>query len=58
MGRFARLTDEFLRKMENHAAAERIGLRKGLRVKLRLIAYAIGIVDWALDGTSSIGAVV
>lgn len=57
MGRFARLTDEFLRKMENHAA-ERIGLRKGLRVKLRLIAYAIGIVDWALDGTSSIGAVV
>jgi hypothetical protein len=50
MSRFARLTDEFLRRMENHAAAEAIRSRKRLPVKLRLIAYALGIVVVILVG--------
>jgi hypothetical protein len=44
MNRFARLTNEFLRKMENHAAAEAIGLRKRNYGRLRLLGIAIGIV--------------
>ncbi len=44
MNRFARLTNEFLRKMENHAATEAIGLRKRNYGKLRLLGIAIGIV--------------
>ena len=59
MNRFARLTDEFLRKMENHAATEAIGLRKRNSGRLRLIGIAIGIVVVTLvallDGVSSVG---
>ncbi|MGA2902146.1 MAG: hypothetical protein ABSF40_18135 [Candidatus Acidiferrales bacterium] len=44
MNRFARLTNEFLRKMENHAATEAIGLRKRNSGRLRLIGIAIGVV--------------
>jgi hypothetical protein len=44
MNRIARLTSEFLRKMENHAATEATGLRKRNYGKLRLIGIAIGVV--------------
>ena len=44
MTRLSRLTNEFLNKMENHATTEGSRLHKPLPVKLRLIAYAIGIV--------------
>jgi hypothetical protein len=50
MNRFARLTDEFLRKMENHAATEAIGLRKRNSGRLRLLGIAIGIVVVTLVG--------
>jgi hypothetical protein len=44
MNRFARLTNEFLRKMENHAATEAVASRKRNFGKLRLIGIAIGII--------------
>ncbi len=44
MSRLARLTNGFLRKIENHAATEAIRLRKSSHGKLRLIGTAIGIV--------------
>ena len=50
MNRFARLTNEFLRKMENHAATEGIGLRKRNSGRLRLLGIAIGIVVVTLVG--------
>jgi len=44
MSRLARLTNGFLRKIENHAETEAIRLRKSSHSKLRLIGTAIGIV--------------
>jgi hypothetical protein len=44
MSRYARLTNAFLRRMENHAATEATRLRKSSRGRLRLIGTAIGIV--------------
>jgi hypothetical protein len=44
MSRLARLTKEFLRKTENHAATEATRLRKSNRGRLRLIGTALGIV--------------
>lgn len=44
MDRFARLTNDFLRKMENHTRAEGIRLGKSNHGKLRLIGTAIGVV--------------
>lgn len=44
MSRLARLANEFLGKMENHAAAEAARLRKSNHGKLRLIGTAIGIL--------------
>jgi hypothetical protein len=38
------MTNQFLKKMENHAAAEAIRLSKSNRGKLRLIGTAIGVV--------------
>jgi hypothetical protein len=37
-------TDEFFKKMEHHAAAEAIRMRKPTNGKLRLIGTAIGIL--------------
>ena len=37
-------TDDFFRKMEDHAAAEGLRLRKPTYGKLRLIGIAIGVV--------------
>jgi hypothetical protein len=44
MSRYVRLTNEFLRKMENHATTEAIRLRKSNYGRFRLIGIAIGIV--------------
>jgi hypothetical protein len=44
MSRLVRLTNEFLRKIENYAATEAMRLQKGNHGKLRLIGTAIGIV--------------
>jgi hypothetical protein len=44
MNRFAKLTNEFSKKMENHAAAEGTRLRKSNHGRLRLIGTAIGIL--------------
>jgi len=44
MSLFARLTNEFSRKMENYAGAEATRLREGSHGKLRLIGTAIGIL--------------
>jgi hypothetical protein len=44
MSRFARLTNEFLRKMENYAATEAIRLQQSSHGKLRIIGTAIGIL--------------
>ncbi len=44
MSRLARLTNEFLQKMENQAATEAIRLHKSNHGRLRLIGIAIGIV--------------
>jgi hypothetical protein len=41
MNRFARLTNEFARKMENHATAEAIRKSTG---KPRLIGTVVGII--------------
>ncbi len=41
---FAKMTDEFFKRMENHAAAGGIRLRKPTRGKLRLLGTAIGVV--------------
>ena len=48
MSRLARLTNGFLRKIENHAATEATRLSKNNHGKLRLIGTAIGIVVVAL----------
>jgi hypothetical protein len=40
----SKMTDEFFKKMEHHAAAEAIRLRKPTHGKLRLIGIAIGIL--------------
>jgi hypothetical protein len=40
----SKITDEFFEKMEDHATAEGIRLRKPTRGKLRLIGTAIGVV--------------
>ena len=40
----SKMTDEFFKKMEHHAAAEVIRLRKPTHGKLRLIGTAIGIL--------------
>jgi len=39
---FSKMTDEFFKKMEHHAAAEAIRLRKPAHGKLRLIGTSIG----------------
>jgi hypothetical protein len=44
MNRFAKLTNEVSKKMEDYAAAEAARLRKSNRGKLRLIGTAIGIL--------------
>jgi len=44
MGRFAKLTKEFSKNMEDYAAAEATRLRKSNGGKLRLIGTAIGIL--------------
>jgi hypothetical protein len=44
MRRLARLTNEFLGKMESHAETEAIRLRKSNLGRLRLRGTAIGIV--------------
>jgi hypothetical protein len=41
---FSKMTDEFFKKMEDHATAEGIRLRKPTHGKLRLIGTAIGVV--------------
>jgi hypothetical protein len=41
---FSKMKDEFFKKMEDHAAAEAIRLRKPNHGKLRLIGTAIGVV--------------
>jgi hypothetical protein len=38
------MTNQFFKKMENHAAAEAIRLRKPNHGRLRLIGTAIGVV--------------
>ncbi len=48
MNRLAQLTNEFSKKMENHAATEATRLCKNNHGKLRLIGTAIGIVVVAL----------
>ena len=48
MNRLSRLTNEFLKKVENHAATEATRLSKSNHGKLRLIGTAIGIVVVAL----------
>ena len=48
MNRLARLTNEFSKKMQNHAATEATRLSKNNHGKLRLIGTAIGIVVVAL----------
>jgi hypothetical protein len=45
---FSKMTDGFFKKMEDHAAAEAIHLRKPNHGKLRLIGTAIGVVVVAL----------
>jgi hypothetical protein len=40
----SKMTDEFFKKMEHHAATEAIRLRKPTHGKLRLIGTAIGIL--------------
>ena len=40
----SRMTDEFFKKVEHHAAAEAIRLRKPTHGKLRLIGTAIGVI--------------
>lgn len=42
--KLSRMTDEFFKKMEDHAKAEGIRLRKPNYGKLRLIGTAIGVV--------------
>jgi len=44
MNRFAKLTNEFSRKMENYAGTEATRLRKGNHGKLRLIGTTVGIL--------------
>jgi hypothetical protein len=44
MSRLARLTSEFLKKMENNATTEANRLRKSNHGKLRLIGTTIGII--------------
>ena len=44
MNRFAKLTNEFSRKMESYAAAEAARLQKSSHGKLRLIGTTIGIL--------------
>ena len=41
---FSKMTDEFFKKMENHAEAEAIRLHKPNYGKLRLIGTAIGVI--------------
>ena len=41
---FSKMTDEFFKKMEDHATAEGIRLRNPTYGKLRLIGTAIGVV--------------
>lgn len=50
MSRLARLSNEFLRKMENYVLTEAIRLSKTNRGKLRLIGTALGIVVVILVG--------
>ena len=40
----SKMTDEFFKKMEDHATAEGIRLRKPTYGKLRLMGTAIGVV--------------
>jgi hypothetical protein len=40
----SKMADEFFKKMEDHATAEGIRLRKPTHGKLRLIGTAIGVV--------------
>ena len=40
----SKMTDEFFKKMEHHAAAEATRLRKPTHGKLRLIGTAIGVL--------------
>jgi hypothetical protein len=44
MSRFAKLTNEFSKKMEDNAAAEATRLHKSNGGKLRLMGTAIGIL--------------
>jgi len=44
MNRFAKLTNEFSRKMENYAGTEATRLRKGNHGKLRLIGTTVAIL--------------
>ena len=41
---FSKMSDEFFKKMEDHATAEGIRLRKPTYGKLRVIGTAIGVV--------------
>ena len=41
---FSKITDEFFEKIQDHATAEGIRLRKPTHGKLRLIGAAIGVV--------------
>ena len=41
---FSKMADEFIKKMEDHAAAEAIRLRKPTHGKLRLIGTAVGVL--------------
>ncbi|HZC23471.1 MAG TPA: hypothetical protein VE866_09040 [Candidatus Binatia bacterium] len=41
---FSKMTDEFFKKMEDHAKAEGVFLGKPTHGKLRLIGTAIGVV--------------
>ena len=41
---FSKMTDEFIKKMEDYAATEAIRLRKPTHGKLRLIGTAIGVL--------------
>ena len=50
MLRISRLTNKFLSKMENHATADAIRLRKRNAGKLTLIGAGIGIVVVILVG--------
>lgn len=48
------MTDEFFKKMENHAEAEAIKLHKPNYGKLRLIGTAIGVIVVILPGAPSL----